>query len=92
MGKIQHPTCNQQKHPWSCDELSWSYKEVPYYLSNQSAFWHIGPSFATSKKRTAPRMLNTMGVSSFHDLNTNNTRILVHKTCILFTDPPYLAS
>ena len=58
MGKIQHPTCNQQKHPWSCDELSWSYKEVPYYLSNQSAFWHIGPSFATSKKRTAPRMLN----------------------------------
>ena len=29
-------------------------------------------------------MLNTRGVSSFNDLNTKFTRILVHKTCILF--------
>ena len=28
-------------------------------------------------------MLNTRGVSSFKDINTNNTRILVRKTCIL---------
>ena len=43
-----------------------------------------------------PRMLNTRGVSSRADLNANNTRILVHVKrvfyCILFTDPPYLAS
>ena len=38
----------------------------------------------------APRMLNARRVSSFNDLNTNNTRISVRKTCILyivFTDP-----
>ena len=43
-----------------------------------------------------PRMLNTRGVSSFNDLkNRNNTRILVVKFvfyCILFTEPPYLAT
>ena len=28
-------------------------------------------------------MLNTRGVSSFNDYSTNNTRILVRRTCIL---------
>ena len=50
--------------------------------------------------RRASRILNTRGVSCFDAFNTINTRILVHKTCIvllewcsrLFTDPPYLAS
>ena len=37
-------------------------------------------------------MLNTRGVSSFNDLNRNNTSILVRQPCIFFTDPPYLAS
>ena len=31
----------------------------------------------------APRMRNTSGVSSFTDSNTNNTRMLVRKTCIV---------
>ena len=30
-----------------------------------------------------PRMLNTREVSSFNDYNTNSTRILARKTCIL---------
>ena len=38
----------------------------------------------TEVKRIGPsaRMLNTRGVSSFNDYNTNNTRILPRKTCI----------
>ena len=34
-------------------------------------------------REARPGMLNTRGVSSFNDWNTNNTRILVRKACIL---------
>ena len=45
--------------------------------------WRRASTSRTCRSWSRTRMLNTRGVSSFDDLNTNNTRVLARKACIV---------